>query len=62
VRYGRNGDVEHGVVMLRTADNVRALARVPARDGQTLSHLTDMDHTPVGSLGEIVTADDGMLE
>ncbi len=30
VIYGRNGEVEHGVVMLRTADNARALARVPA--------------------------------
>ena len=31
VIYGRNGEVEHGVVMLRTADNARALARVPAQ-------------------------------
>jgi acetyl-CoA C-acetyltransferase len=60
--YGRNGDVEHGVVMLRTAENARALARVPAQDGQTLSHLLDMDRTPVGSLGDIVTAADGVLE
>src|ERR1700709_146351 len=57
VLYGRNGDVEHGVVMLRTSDNARALARVPARDGQTLAYLTNMDRTPVGSRGEIVTAE-----
>ena len=49
VIYGRDGDVEHGVVMLRTADNARALARVPARDGATLAHLMNMDRTPVGS-------------
>ena len=60
--YGRGGDVEHGVVMLRTSDNARALARVPARDGATLAHLTNMDRTPVGSTGEIVSADDGILE
>src|SRR5450432_4604429 len=36
VIYGRSGDVEHGVVMLRTAENARALARVPASDGATL--------------------------
>ena len=60
--YGRGGEVEHGVVMLRTADNARALARVPARDGATLAHLLDMDRTPVGSRGEIVSADDGILE
>src|SRR5260370_993524 len=58
VIYGRNGDVEHGVVMLRTTENARALARVPARDGATLAHLTDMDRTPVGSRGDIFSADD----
>jgi acetyl-CoA C-acetyltransferase len=62
VIYGRTGEVEHGVVMLRTSDNARALARVPAHDGATLAHLLNMDRTPVGSLGDIVTADDGVLE
>jgi acetyl-CoA C-acetyltransferase len=62
VLYGRNGDVEHGVVMLRTAENARALARVPAQDGATLKHLLNMDRTPVGSSGDIVTAVDGVLE
>src|SRR5947207_9502501 len=42
VIYGRGGDVEHGVVMLRTPDNARALARVPAHDGATLAHLLNM--------------------
>jgi acetyl-CoA C-acetyltransferase len=62
VIYGRSGDVEHGVVMLRTAENARALARVPAQDRATLAHLLSMDRTPVGSMGEIVSADDGVLE
>jgi acetyl-CoA C-acetyltransferase len=62
VIYGRNGEVEHGVVMLRTPDNARALARVPARDGATLAHLLNLDRTPVGSKGDIVAADDGVLE
>jgi acetyl-CoA C-acetyltransferase len=62
VIYGRNGEVEHGVVMLRTEKNARALARVPARDGATLAHLLNMDRTPVGSSGDIVSADDGVLE
>src|SRR5436309_4712843 len=48
VIYGRNGNVEHGVVMLRTQDNRRALARVPASDSQTLAYLLDLDRTPVG--------------
>lgn len=62
VIYGRNNEVEHGVVMLRTQDNARALARVPAGDGTTMAHLLNMDRTPVGSSGDIVTADDGVLE
>jgi acetyl-CoA C-acetyltransferase len=62
VIFGRGGDAEHGVVILRTVDNARALARVPARDGATLAHLTNMARTPVGTLGDIHTADDGVLE
>jgi acetyl-CoA C-acetyltransferase len=62
VIYGRHGEVEHGVAMLRTSDNARALARIPAQDGATLAHLLNMERTPVGSSGDIVTADDGVLE
>jgi acetyl-CoA C-acetyltransferase len=62
VIYRGKGEVEHGVVMLRTADNARALARVPAQDGATLAHLMNLDRTPVGSSGDVVTADDGVLE
>jgi acetyl-CoA C-acetyltransferase len=62
VIYGRNGEVEHGVAMLRTSNNTRALARVPAHDDATLAHLQNMGRTPVGSLGKIVTAADGVLE
>jgi acetyl-CoA C-acetyltransferase len=62
VLYGRGGDVEHGVVMMRTRDNARALARVPAADRATLAHLMNMDRTPVGSTGNIITAEDGVME
>jgi len=61
VIYGRNNEVEHGVVMLRTEADARALARVPASDGATLAHLVNLECTPVGSSGNIVTADDGVL-
>jgi acetyl-CoA C-acetyltransferase len=60
--YGRNNEVEHGVVMLRTSENMRALARVPPSDRQTLAHLLNLDRTPVGTVGEIATAEDGVLE
>ena len=62
VIYGRNNEVDHGVAMLRTSANARALARVPAGDRQTLAHLLNMDRTPVGSSGDIVSTDDGVLE
>jgi acetyl-CoA C-acetyltransferase len=60
--YGRNNEIEHGVVMLRTPHDARALARVPASDRRTLTHLLNMERTPVGSVGEIVTAEDGVLQ
>jgi acetyl-CoA C-acetyltransferase len=60
VLYGRNGEVEHGVVMLRTEANARTLARVPAQDAPTLAHLTNMDRSAVGSAGDITMADDGV--
>jgi acetyl-CoA C-acetyltransferase len=62
VLYGRNGEIEHGVVMLRTETGRRTLARVPPQDGATLTQLTNMDRTPVGSLGDIAMAADGVPE
>ena len=62
VLFGRNGAVEHGVVMLRTEADARTLARVPAQDAATLAHLMSMERTPVGSSGEIMMAEDGVPE
>ena len=62
VIYDRNGEVNHGVVILRTADNDRTLARVPASDKATLAHLLNMDRTPIGTKGANSKAGDGMQE
>jgi acetyl-CoA C-acetyltransferase len=62
VLYGRNGEVEHGVVMVRTEAGARTLARVLPQDAATLAHLTNMDRTPVGSIGGIKMAADGVPE
>jgi acetyl-CoA C-acetyltransferase len=62
VIYRGNGEIEHGVVMMRTERDARTLGRVPANDARTLAFLQNLDRTPVGTLGDIVTADDGMLE
>ncbi len=59
VIYRGNGEVEHGVVMLRTEDGRRTLGRIPASDETTLAHLRNMDRTPVGSLGDITMEEDG---
>jgi acetyl-CoA C-acetyltransferase len=62
VLFRQDGEVEHGVVMLRTEQDTRTLARVPAPDAATLSHLMNMERTPVGSLGAIAMAEDGVPE
>ena len=50
VIYGGKGDVEHGVVMMRTGRGGRALRGYPRATPATLAHLLNMDRTPVGSL------------
>ncbi len=62
VLFGRAGEVEHGVVMLRTAQGERTLTRVRAQDERTLAHLMSMERSPVGSTGEIAAGGDGILE
>jgi acetyl-CoA C-acetyltransferase len=60
--HGRDGAVEHGVVVLRNEAGARTLARVPATDTATLAHLMSLERTPVGSLGQITMAADGVPE
>jgi acetyl-CoA C-acetyltransferase len=60
--HDRDGGIEHGVVMLRTEHNGRTLARVPAQDKATLARLMSMDKTPVGVLGAVTMAADGVPE
>ncbi len=62
VIYDRKGMVEHGVVILRTLDGSRTLARVPASDTRTIERLTSLDQSPIGEAGEISKAQDGILE
>jgi acetyl-CoA C-acetyltransferase len=62
VIYGRAGEVEHGVVMLRTEADTRTLARVGAQDASTIGHLLNLDRHPVGTMGEIAMASDGVPE
>ena len=61
VIYDRTGAPEHGVVILRTKDGARTLARVPASNTSTIARLTDLDRSPIGLTGTITTAEDGLL-
>jgi acetyl-CoA C-acetyltransferase len=61
VIYDRQGAPEHGVVILRTADGARTLARVPASEGATIAQLISLDRSPIGLTGPITPAEDGLL-
>jgi acetyl-CoA C-acetyltransferase len=62
VIYGRSGEIEHGVTMLRTEQDTRTLARVPAQDTATIAHLLNLDRHPVGTIGDIAMTGDGVPE
>jgi acetyl-CoA C-acetyltransferase len=62
VIYDREGTVNHGVVILRTAAGGRTLARVPAADSDTLRRLTDLDRAPIGIDGTLTSSADGIVE
>jgi acetyl-CoA C-acetyltransferase len=53
ILYERDGSVKHGVVVARTLDGGRTLARVPANDVEGIAFLSDGHGEPVGAAGEI---------
>jgi hypothetical protein len=62
VIYDREGAPTHGVVILRTADGSRTLARVPASDTAGIALLTAPDRYAIGLAGAVHQAEDGLLE
>lgn len=62
VIYGRDSIIDRGIVILRTPDDRRTMARVPAADKQSLARLTDKLRSPIGVNGTVTTGDDGLLE
>jgi acetyl-CoA acetyltransferase len=62
VIYGRGNSVERGIVILRTPEGHRTMARVPASDTRTVARLVDTDRSPIGENGIVTKADDGLLE
>ncbi len=60
VLFDRTGAVRHGVIIARTPDGARTLARIPASDAKTLAFLTDGHSDPVGSAGQIARDEEGL--
>ncbi|WP_448661583.1 acetyl-CoA acetyltransferase [Sphingomonas sp. CJ20] len=54
VLYDREGAARFGVVLGRTPDGRRAIARVPGDDARTIAWLTAGIHEPVGQPGQVV--------
>jgi acetyl-CoA acetyltransferase len=60
VIYERDGAPRHGVVIARTPDGGRLLARVDPSDRTTIGLLTDLDRTPIGRDGVVTRGNDGV--
>jgi acetyl-CoA C-acetyltransferase len=55
VTYARDGAPLQGVVIARTADDRRVMARVPTDDAATIDLLTSWDRSAVGEAGQVWT-------
>lgn len=53
VLYRRDGTPQHGVVIARTPEGARLLARVDPADAQGIATLTDPQRSPIGRSGEV---------
>jgi acetyl-CoA C-acetyltransferase len=62
VIHDRDGSVRHGVVILRTKDHGRTLARVPSDDQSTLDRLVSLDQGPIGIEGTLQAKEDGISD
>lgn len=61
VLFGRTGAPKHGVVMARSPEGHRFLAKVPAEDEDIIEFLTDGQVEPVGTSGTGKKREDGTL-
>lgn len=61
VKHDRDGAAEVGLVIARTDDGQRLMARVLPTDTATLAVLTDLNRSPVGRRGRAAPGPDGLL-
>lgn len=53
VLYGRDGSVQHGIVLARTPLGARLLASVSPDDAQAIALLTSLQNNPIGTNGQV---------
>jgi len=61
VIYGRDGEPQHGIVLSRTSEGMRVIAKVEASDARSLAFLTDGRTEPVGKLGQNRRSGDDLI-
>lgn len=61
VKFARDGSAVEGVVIARTANDERLMARVPASDEQSMSVLLDSTRNAIGTQGHVRTDAFGKL-
>ena len=59
VLYERDGSAKWGVIVARTPDGARTLAKVPGGDSRGIAFLTDGAEEPVGKAGSIMRNEAG---
>lgn len=60
VLYERDGAVRHGIVIARTPQNTRLMARVAPEDHASMLRLQALQQSAVGAMGEVSTDDAGL--
>ncbi|WP_031364885.1 acetyl-CoA acetyltransferase [Caballeronia sordidicola] len=62
VLFERDQSVRHGIVIVRVQSGERAIARISKESQAALDLLTSPDESPIGKLGQIQRASDGLYE
>jgi hypothetical protein len=62
VLYAKDSSVSHGVVIARTPEGGRLLARVDAGDVRSITALTDPQRSPVGCWGSVTQGTNGLQD
>lgn len=61
VFYDRDGTAQSGVVIARTPEGARIMARVLASDADAIAALTNAERSPIGLKGRVLKSADGLL-